>query len=530
MKKHYLTLLTGILLLLTSTAYSLPKLNSYPSATATLFLDFDGHTVVGTVWNGGNAMYCEAAPLTEAQIVEIFNRVSEDFRPFNLNITTDSSVYLSTPLNRRNRIIITPTSAWAPGVGGLAYINSFSALDDIPAFVFSDRLGPNSGKMIAECCSHESGHTLGLQHQSKYDATNCDYPVQEYYNGVGTGEAAWSPIMGNSYYRNMTNWNNGQIQTGCTNTEDNLQIITTQNGFTYRTDDYAENMNGSTTAFANGNFTVDGIITTNTDIDAFKFTLTNNSNVHVTAIPYNLAANYVGANLDIKLQLFNASGTLIRTYDPVASMSITVDTVLNLGTYYWRVDGAGNVNVGEYGSLGSYTLSSTSSALPIKDIALTGLVEKGKHSLSWKIIADEPIESVVVEASQNNGLSFSALSNVPSTGNKFIYTPYQTNTIYYRLKVTSVIHQVAYSNTVALKSIENTDAAFNVSTFVQNEIRVNAAENYQYRVVDMNGRQVANGNGVKGISTVNISKEAKGMYIIQLFTNTKIQSERIIKN
>ena len=38
-------------------------------------------------------------------------------------------------------------------------------------FVFSDRLGPKSSKMIAECCSHESGHAVGLSHQSTYDGT-----------------------------------------------------------------------------------------------------------------------------------------------------------------------------------------------------------------------------------------------------------------------------------------------------------------------------------------------------------------------
>jgi hypothetical protein len=167
MKKYYLAILS--ILLLCNVAFGVPILNSYPSATATIFLDFDGDAVVGTVWNGGNALNCQAATLTEAQILEIFNRVSEDFRPFNINITTDSTVYLSKPLNRRNRILITPTSAWAPGLGGCSYPGSFAMNDDIPAFVFSDRLGPNSGKQIAECCSHEIGHTLGLDHQSKFD-------------------------------------------------------------------------------------------------------------------------------------------------------------------------------------------------------------------------------------------------------------------------------------------------------------------------------------------------------------------------
>jgi hypothetical protein len=526
MKKFFLTILS--MLLLYNIAVSVPILNSYSSATATIYLDFDGDAVVGTAWNNGNALNCQASTLTDAQIIEVFNRVSEDFRPFNINITTDSTVYLSKPLNMRNRIIITPTSAWAPGVGGCSYPGSFALNNDIPAFVFSDRLGPNSGKMIGECCSHEIGHTLGLDHQSKYDGLDCLNPIEFYSNGAGTGQAAWSPIMGNSYYRNMTTWNNGPMPTGCTDLQDNLTIITTQNGFGYRVDDYIEAMNGSTTTVT-PNFSKSGIITTATDRDAFKFTLATNSTIHVTAIPYNLASDYVGANLDIKVELYNAAGTLIRSYDPPATMSVTIDTVLNNGTYYWKIDGAGNVNIGDYGSLGAYTFSGTSSALPIHSVVLSGNTNKGTHLLNWAIKSDESIKNIVVESSAN-GISFAALSSFAPTSNKFSYNPYQNNTIYYRLRVTSVINQTVYSNTISLKNTESADDLFKVSTLVQNDVRVNAAENYQYKLIDINGRKIAVGNGIKGINTINVSNQASGMYILQLFANTKTQTERIVKN
>ena len=76
--------------------------------------------------------------------------------------------------------------------------------------------------MVAECCSHESGHAVGLSHQSRYDGVNCATPVEQYNSGIGTGEVSWAPIMGNSYYKNMTNWNNGPTPYGCTNLQDNL--------------------------------------------------------------------------------------------------------------------------------------------------------------------------------------------------------------------------------------------------------------------------------------------------------------------
>src|SRR5690606_9430301 len=146
--------------------------------------------------------------------------------------------FLAAPLNKRVRIIVTTTSEWRPGVGGVSYTGSFTWLDDTPGFVFADRLV--TPKMIAECVSHESGHTVGLSHQSRYN-TDCDLTAT-YHAGNGLGETGWAPVMGNSYNRNMTGWNNGPTPYGCANTQDNLTIITTQNGFGYRTDDHNDNI------------------------------------------------------------------------------------------------------------------------------------------------------------------------------------------------------------------------------------------------------------------------------------------------
>ncbi len=526
MKKFSTYLIVIVILLFSFKAFSVPKLNSFPSAVSTIFLDFDGQFVQSTVWNGGNPLNCAASGMTDPQITEAFNRVAEDYRPFDINITTDSAVFLAAPLNKRIRIIVTTTSAWYPGVGGVAYVGSFKWGDDTPAFVFSDRLGPYSPKQVGECCSHESGHTVGLSHQSKYGA-DCTTPIEQYNTGIGTGQTAWAPIMGSSYYRNMSNWNNGPTPYGCTDVQDNLSIITTQNGFTYRPDDYAETLNASTYTLPTTNFSVNGIITTNTDKDAFKFTLTQNSTFHLSAIPNNVGSNYIGANLDIKIELFNSAATLISTYDPAGVMSVTIDTILNAGTYYLKIDGTGNVNIGEYGSLGGYTISGAG-GLPIHEVSLSGNIDKNKHSLNWRIIADEPIKTIEVETS-TDGSSFNTLTTVNSSATKFSYQPYKSSIIYYRLKVTSVINQTVYSNTIALKGAGNTDKLFNVSTLVQNDIIINAAENYQYKLIDMDGRTISLGTGLKGINRVSVSNQSRGMYFIQLFNNDQKQTERIIK-
>ena len=80
----------------------LPILHSNPSATKKVFLDFDGQTITGTSWNdynSGRPIHAPAYDLdgnildfnsTEiARIQQIWQRVSEDFAPFNVDVTTE---------------------------------------------------------------------------------------------------------------------------------------------------------------------------------------------------------------------------------------------------------------------------------------------------------------------------------------------------------------------------------------------------------------------------------------------------------
>ena len=531
MKRSY-TLMVLWALLTSLNAISLPKLSSYPTAQATIFLDFDGHRVVSSVWNGGNPLTCVASGFNDTQITEVFNRVSEDYRPFNVNVTTDSTVFLAAPLTKRIRIIVTTTSSWYTGVGGISYTGSFTWGDDTPGFVFPDRLG-NSPKIVAECCTHESGHTVGLSHQSSYNSS-CAL-VETYNSGVGSGTIGWAPVMGNSYYKNLTGWNNGPTPNGCTSAQDNLSIITTQNGFTYRTDDYSDDpaSNPSTVAITNNAFSTSGIITTPTDKDAFKFVFSTGGTIHLKATPFSVnPVNLDGANLDIKLTLLNASLQTIKTYDVTDSLYAAIDTTLNAGTYYLSLQGTGNVNTTNYGSLGSYDIGGTFSpagVTPIRDVALTGKSDKGTHSLNWNIIADEAIRTIVVQSS-TDGRFFNDIATLDGKQTGFTYTPAINADMYYKLKVTSVIDQTVYSNIIALKSAVITVAKpFRVSTLVHNEIVVNATEDYQYQVVDIQGRVIARGESNAPVNRINVSNIPNGMYIIQMINNRQRQTERIIK-
>ncbi len=524
MKNFTLKLLLCIAAALPATAMSqAPRLSSFPSASATLYLDFDGHFVQCAYWNGGNAFTCQPAAFTNEQITEMFHRVAEDFRPFDINITTDSAKFIAAPLNKRMRIVVTPTSSWYGGnVGGVSYVGSFTWGDNTPGFVFADKLG-NNPKFVAECISHESGHTVGLSHQSRYD-NNCSM-TEQYNVGTGAGETSWAPVMGNSYYRNMTGWNDGPTPYGCANTQDNLTIITSINGFSYRADDFKDEINASTYSLGSSSFNVDGVISRTGDKDAFKYTLTGNVRFFLKAQPFSIGNN-TGANLDIEIDMYK-DDQLIRSFNPANSLSVDIDTSLTAGTYYFVVSGAGNENTNNYGSLGSYNMLGFFGILAIKNISLAGEVKQGQHSLHWNVVCDEPVRAQEIEISKD-GINFKPLATINTNQKTFLYAANQNTTTYYRLKVTSVQDQTAYSNVIALKS--NVAAAdFTVSTLVQQDITVNATEHFQYRLYDANGRAIFQGNGVKGFNKINVGNQAGGMYILQLLTDNKRQTERIIK-
>ena len=513
--------------LLSIKAYSIPVLSSFPSAAATIYLDFDGQYVNASVWNYGTPFTCAPSGMTDAMITEVFSRVAEDYRPFNINITTDSTKFLAAPIAQRIRVIVTPTSAWYPGTGGVCYVGSFTFGDDTPAFVFCDRLpmnGPISPKMVAEGCSHESGHSLSLLHQSRY--VSCTL-TETYNSGNGSGISAWAPIMGNSYYRNMTGWNDGPVPTGCSDIQDNLSLITTQNGFTYRPDDYGEVMDGTATAINPANIDISGIITTATDKDVFRLPLTQNTNLHIDVIPFSLDINDAGADLDLKVTLYNAAAQLVRIYDPADIMRVAIDTNLDAGTYYLSVEGTGNANTNNYGSLGSYTLTGFTGTLPIHNVSLTGNTDKGKHNLNWDIIADEPVRAIQLESS-TDGITFTVLTVTSATARSFSYLPFEKADLYYRAKVTSAAGQSIYSNTIVLKALYKI-SSFSVSTLVHDEIMVTANDRYQYIINDASGKTISQGIGVKGINRINISNQPQGLYIIQLLNNNTKQSERVIR-
>ncbi len=514
-----------------------PKLNSNPGASSTIFLDFDGQTVNSPYWNSGTPFYATPSGLTSAKITTTFYQVAEDFNPFNINITTDSTVYFAAPINKRQRIIVTAYSSWYGSAGGVAYVESFRWGLEIPGFVFANLLNYNE-KNVGEAASHETGHTLGLYHQSLYDA-NCNF-VYEYNPGTGSGETSWAPIMGNSYGKTLTLWHRGSSYT-CSTIQDDLAILSgSANGFGYKVDSvgntYRQASTVSMTQVAQPNnqpsttgFNVSSQINTSSDVDMFKIDVTSTSRFQISA--RGSAGTTTKPNVDIRMSILDSRGNVINTYNPLNSLDVTIDSTINSGTYYLSITNSANSNVSNYGMLGDYSISGASlpSTLPVQSMKLTGKATNSKHELNWNIVADEPIESIAIETS-TNGSSFTALQTIGGTITAFDYQPTDKKTIFYRLLVTTASQLKYYSNVVALREVTNS-TKFDVVTNIinKNEIALNSKGSFNWRVLDMSGRALAGGRTATGYNVLPTGSLNSGMYLLQIIDGSDITTQKIVK-
>ncbi|MBO9699870.1 MAG: T9SS type A sorting domain-containing protein [Sporocytophaga sp.] len=320
------------------------NLQSLPSSEYVVYLDFDGQYVVDPYWNGGLPIDALPSELNETEIEQAWRLISEDYRPFNLNITTDSAVFLATPINKRVRVIFTPTNDAAPGYGGYARIGSFPMNVDTPCWVFLA-----TSKYAGEAGSHEIGHTLGLYH----DGVN--NPYEEYYGGQGN----WAPIMGVGYSKDLVQFSKGEYNNANNSYQDDINIITSYNGFSFKTDEsgnipsLAKQLVYSSSGFVSSSDN-NGVIEKRDDVDYFYFnTLGGSVKIAANPDPYY-------PNLDISLTLKNSAGNTIAVSD-LEGLSAYIDTLVPAGTYFLIVDGVGHGDpaidgYSDFGSLGYYSL------------------------------------------------------------------------------------------------------------------------------------------------------------------------------
>ncbi len=338
------------------------RLHSFPGAPRVIYLDFNGHTTSGTPWNtnmtGGAPIVSQPFDLdgspdnfnaAELELIRrMWRRVAEDFAPFAVDVTTEDpgiEALRRTTLDDANhgvRAVISPTNWYGSGAG-VGYVGSFNWNSDTPCFIFTQQLA-NSEKYIAECVSHEAGHTLGLYH----DGTNGSSPT-EYYLGHGD----WAPIMGAGYYRAVTQFSRGEYA-NANRDQDDLGVIASF--VPYAGDDHGDTP--ATSTLLNGSSIADGgTIEHSADLDVFRFTTGSG------AVSFHVQGPAPEPNLDLKAELLDGNGQALQGSNP-AWLDASLNTTLAAGTYYLRISavGAGDpatTGYSSYGSVGNYVITGT---------------------------------------------------------------------------------------------------------------------------------------------------------------------------
>ena len=320
-------------------------LHSNPGATQILYIDWDGHKKGGyKPWDmDGDPHTFSDAERTVIQ--QTWFSVSEDFLPFNIDVTTEE-----------------PPSGWlgqravVDGSGrydySWAYLGAWADHEGEIAYVYP---GDDTWLWIADSITHEVGQSLNLGHDGRGG--------QEYYTGHGTGETQWCPAMGWGAY-SLNTWSIGDYN-GATNKQDDLAVITSVTGVDYRVDDHGDDIFSATDVTWSNNgfdFSAEGIISENGDVDFFAFSLSEPANVLMSI---NEDVIIGAANLDVLAQIHDDSGNVLHTSDPVDLISAFFDVSLPAGGYYLSIDGIGwgnptadpPVGYSDYAILGNYSVS-----------------------------------------------------------------------------------------------------------------------------------------------------------------------------
>lgn len=445
-------------------ASGVPLLSSNPTATAKIYLDFDGDTattfrsfaVPTTAAYDTDGDATTFSDTEQANIREIWSRVSEKFSPFNVDVTTVRPGSFAD--KAALQVVIGGDGSWLPNsYAGIATTGAFTDPGiKNSAYVFTKNLN-GVAKWTAETAAHQIGVSLGLNYQSVYNSSGVQ--VNSYNPGNNLGTAPTAPIMGQSKSAVRGLWWYGTSSAKISQFEPQMQddmtvLAGSANGFGYRADDFGGSI--ATATALSGSTPKAGIIERVGDVDYFSFT-TAGGQVSINAN----GAQY-GQMLDVKLQVFNSAGQQVALGDTTA-LNESLTTTLSAGTYYVAISGHGMVSVydttyavdaGDYADVGQYTLSVTGSTAVATAPKAPSLLDASTSStsqinLTWTDNSDNETNFVidrstsstftsVVTASVNAGVtSYSATGLVAGT------------TYFFRVRATNAAGNSANSATAS---------------------------------------------------------------------------------
>ena len=337
--------------------------------------------------------------------------------------------------------------------------------------------------------------------------------------------------MGYGYYNNLTLWHNGSDPYGCNDKQDDLSIISSHLTNGYSVDDFGDSSStAQPVSFSNNQFVVNGIIERENDKDVFAFSMPSFGNFHADAIPFNTGSGNAGSDLDIQIDLLDSNQNMIMTANPDYVLSASVDTILNPGNYYLRIQGKGNIYAPQYASLGSYSINSfvlPGIVLPVHKLSLTASNEKNAHLLNWTIVADEKIKSIDVQVS-TNGSDFETIETVSGDVSRMLYQPKENRLYYYRIIIYPEHSKPYISNIVSIRygGIHKPILKGNI---IHSDISISSSEVFKFSIYDMNGKQVTRGVLNTGLTLISGSQFPNGIYIIRFENDHASFTDKLVK-
>jgi hypothetical protein len=162
--------------------------------------------------------------------------------------------------------------------------------------------------------------------------------------------------MGVSYHKMLSQWSKGEYRSA-SNLEDDIAVIAGEtNGFGLIADDVGDTINAAVDLGHKGPIVIHRAnIRNQEDVDVFRFvTLGGPSAIQVKSVGRE-------ANVDVLLELLDATGATILASNPKGTLTAGFRTVLSAGTYYLRMRGTGKGDplksgYTAYGSIGSYRI------------------------------------------------------------------------------------------------------------------------------------------------------------------------------
>ena len=416
---------------------AVPAFSSNPGAPYTVYLDFAGFAYNGTwdgVTMGTQAAYNGQAGASftvaeQANIKSLWTRVSEQYSPFNVNVTTvDPAVaagqnandtvrqnyYDATARLMHTVIGVASSSSIYPGAGGVSFVDVISTAQSNGLhtnWVFSNRYVNNDViHNIGTATSHENGHAFGLWHQA-------DYTGNTLVNGYSrnNNSPTIAPTVGVAYAAARPAWRLGDADApgGRATQNDPLQILTGNTGIGNFVNDGVGHTRPTATPLplftSNAiNFNLaKGIIVpasstasnpigaNNYTFDYFSFTTTGGLNtINLVAGRQAITPGFADpdAMLDDSLSILDSVGNVLGTAN-TASLGETLALNLAPGNYFVEVSSAGGKasdtnggvwNPASFYDMGSYFLTGAISVPEPTTIALCGLFGVGVVCYGWR--------------------------------------------------------------------------------------------------------------------------------------------------